>query len=70
MNKCPSLSSMLRHGQEVTHCHHSRGWLETPDGQFFQPKVSNVQFIAGRDKPFMCGNKRRSLWFKLFGINR
>lgn len=69
MSQCPSLSGMLRQGQEVTHCHHSNGWIETPDGRFFQPKASQVRFISGMAKPFIAGIKRRRWWARLMGIS-
>lgn len=69
MNECQSLSSMLRQGQLVSHCHHSRGWLETPDGRHFQPKASKVKFLPGLSKPWIAGVKARRWWAKLMGIS-
>ncbi|WP_411813585.1 phage filamentation protein Fil family protein [Erwinia tracheiphila] len=40
-----------------------RGWLETPDGRFFQPKASEVQFIKGRRIPFFVSSRTRRRWF-------
>lgn len=69
INQCPSLASMLKNGQQVTHHAHSRGWIETPDGQFYQPKASEVQFIKGRHLPFVSKLKPRRRWFaRLMGI--
>lgn len=45
LTQCPSLASLLTHGQQITHRQHQRGWIETPDGRFFQPKAADVQFI-------------------------
>lgn len=67
--QCPSLASMLTHGQAITHRHHTRGWLETPDGRHFQPKASEVQFIKGCRTPFIAHPRRRPRWFaRLMGI--
>lgn len=62
MNKipCPAFSAMLKNGQQVTHRRHTRGWLESPDGRFFQPKACDVQFIKGARLPFMAC--RREHW--------
>ncbi|AEN67362.1 hypothetical protein Entas_4689 (plasmid) [Enterobacter soli] len=49
----PSLASLLKNGCQVTHFKNSRGWLETPDGRFFKPEPVKVQFIKGKDKPFI-----------------
>ncbi|QBH97366.1 hypothetical protein EKN56_13730 [Limnobaculum zhutongyuii] len=69
MSECRSLSGMLRQGQEVTHCHHSRGWIETPDGRHFQPKASEVKFLPGLAKPWLSGVKcSRRWWARLMGI--
>nr|WP_314602195.1 phage filamentation protein Fil family protein [uncultured Enterobacter sp.] len=53
----PSLASLLKHGCQVTHFKNSRGWLETPDGQFFKPEPCKVQFIKGMSKPFVYTKK-------------
>lgn len=53
----PSLASLLKHGCQVTHFKNSRGWLETPDGKFFKPEPSKVQFIKGMSKPFVYTKK-------------
>ncbi|EDT6692646.1 hypothetical protein AH716_002308 [Salmonella enterica subsp. enterica] len=53
----PSLASLLRNGCQVTHCKSSRGWIETPDGRFFKPEPNKVQFIKGRDKPYVYTQK-------------
>lgn len=66
----PSLASLLTQGQLVTHRMHSRGWLETPDGKFFQPKPSDVQFISGCRLPFMSRPRNKRRWFtRLMGIS-
>jgi hypothetical protein len=36
-----------------SHTKNSRGWLETPDGRFFKPEPAKVQFIKGKNKPFI-----------------
>lgn len=65
--QCRSLAAMLVKGQLVTHHRHQRGWIETPDGRHFQPKASEVQFIAGCRTPFIAKPRRR--WFaRLMGI--
>lgn len=65
----PSLASLLVQGQQVTHHRHQRGWIETPDGRFFQPKVADVQFINGRKLPFMSRPRNKRRWFaRLMGI--
>jgi len=62
----PSLASLLKHGCQVTHFKNSRGWLETPDGQFFKPEPSKVQFIKGMSKPFVYTKKiNKGLLFNL-----
>lgn len=67
--ECPSLANMLTHGQQVTHRAHQRGWIETPDGRFFQPKVTDVQFVNGRRLPFMSRPRNKRRWFaRLMGI--
>lgn len=67
--QCPSLAAMLVKGQQVTHHQHQRGWIETPDGRYFQPKASEVQFIPGMRLPFLSGQKRKPRWFAaLMGI--
>lgn len=67
--QCPSLAIMLRHGQQITHRVHQRGWLETPDGRFYQPKATDVQFIKGRRLPFMSRPMNKPRWFaRLMGI--
>lgn len=67
--QCPSLANMLTHGQQVTHRAHQRGWLETPDGRFFQPKATEVQFIKGRRLPFISRQQNKPRWFaRLMGI--
>ncbi|HHH6535986.1 TPA: phage filamentation protein Fil family protein [Escherichia coli] len=53
----PSFASLLRSGCQVTHCKSTRGWLETPDGRYFKPEPSRVQFIKGRNKPFVYTQK-------------
>lgn len=66
---CPSLSAMLTNGQHITHRYHSRGWLETPDGRFIQPKASEVQFIKSCRTPFIASKRPRRRWFaRLMGI--
>lgn len=52
-DECPSLASLLKRGCQVTHFKNSRGWLETPDGRFFKPEPTKVQFIKGKNKPFI-----------------
>lgn len=67
--QCPSLAIMLTHGQQITHRTHQRGWLETPDGRFYQPKATEVQFIKGRCLPFMSRPQNKRRWFaRLMGI--
>ncbi|WP_140920184.1 phage filamentation protein Fil family protein [Limnobaculum xujianqingii] len=67
---CSSLSTMLRQEHLVSHHHHDRGWIETPDGRFFQPKASKVHFLPGLAKPFIAGIKRRRRWWaRLMGIS-
>ncbi|EKN3500815.1 phage filamentation protein Fil family protein [Yersinia enterocolitica] len=68
-NQCPSLSAMLRNGQQITHRHHQFGWIETPDGRSFQPKASEVQFIKGCRTPFMAKPRAKPRWWaRLMGI--
>lgn len=67
-NQCPSLASMLTKGHLVSHHAHGRGWLETPDGRFYQPKASEVQFIKGRNLPFVSKLKPRRWFARLMGI--
>ena len=70
MTQFPSLASLLTQGQQVTHRAHSRGWLETPDGRFFQPKATDVQFIRHRRLPFMSKPRNKRRWFaRLMGIS-
>jgi len=67
--QCPSLANMLTKGQQVTHRAHQRGWIETPDGRFFQPKATDVQFVIGRRLPFMSRPQNKRRWFaRLMGI--
>ncbi|MCT2387319.1 phage filamentation protein Fil family protein [Erwinia pyrifoliae] len=67
--QCPSLSAMLTHCQAVTHRRHSRGWIETPDERFFQPKATDVQFIKGCRTPFIVRPRRKARWFaRLMGV--
>ncbi|OAT26558.1 putative phage protein [Buttiauxella ferragutiae ATCC 51602] len=69
LSHCPSLASLLVQGQQVTHHRHQRGWIETPDGRFFQPKAADVQFINGRKLPFMSRPRNKRRWFaRLMGI--
>lgn len=69
ITQCPSLAAMLTNGQLVTHSLHQRGWIETPDGQFFQPKAADVQFIKGCRIPFMTRPRKKRRWFaRLMGI--
>lgn len=69
MIECPSLASLLTKGQQVTHRAHTRGWLETPDGRFFQPKATDVQFIKHCRLPFMSKPSTKRRWFaRLMGI--
>jgi len=69
MIECPSLASLLTKGQLITHRAHTRGWLETPDGQFFQPKATDVQFIKHCRLPFMSKPRGKRRWFaRLMGI--
>lgn len=56
-DNAPSLASLLKHGCQVTHFKNSRGWLETPDGRFFKPEPTKVQFIKGKNKPFIYTKK-------------
>lgn len=53
MNHGPSFASLLKSGCQVTHHRHTRGWIECPDGRFFQPDPAKVQFIKGKNKPFI-----------------
>ncbi|HBC5394435.1 phage filamentation protein Fil family protein [Escherichia coli] len=57
LGEIPSFASLLRSGCQVTHCKSTRGWLETPDGRYFKPEPSRVQFIKGRNKPFVYTQK-------------
>lgn len=67
--QAPSLASLLKQGCQVTHFKNNHGWLETPDGRFFQPKVADVQFIKGCRKPFMSNPRNKRRWFAwLMGI--
>ncbi|QHM72979.1 phage filamentation protein Fil family protein [Mixta intestinalis] len=69
MMQCPSFASLLNHGQQVTHRAHIRGWIETPDGRFFQPKAAEVKFIKGCRLPFMSRPRNKRRWFaRLMGI--
>ena len=69
MTECPSIASLLVHGQRVTHHAHQRGWIETPDGRFFQPKATEVQFIKSCRLPFMSRPRNPRRWFaRLMGI--
>lgn len=66
---CSSLSTMLRQEHLVSHHHHTRGWIETPDGRHIQPKASKVKFIPGLAKPWIAGVKpARRWWARLMGI--
>ena len=53
----PTLASLLKHGCLVTHFKNQNGWLETPDGRFFKPEASKIQFIKGKDKPFIYSQR-------------
>ncbi|WP_279050066.1 phage filamentation protein Fil family protein [Cedecea davisae] len=67
--ECPSLASLLTNGQKVTHRAHQRGWIETPDGRFFQQKAADVQFIKHCRLPFMSNPRNKRRWFaRLMGI--
>ncbi|MFU9138283.1 phage filamentation protein Fil family protein [Erwinia tasmaniensis] len=67
--QCPALAGLLTNGQIVTHRAHHRGWIETPDGRFFQPKATDVQFVNGRRLPFMSRPRNKRRWFaRLMGI--
>lgn len=68
-NQCPSLAAMLVNGQQVTHYRNQHGWIETPDGRYFQPKASEVQFIKGCRFPFMAKPRSKPRWWaRLMGI--
>ncbi|GAB2927922.1 phage filamentation protein Fil family protein [Hafnia psychrotolerans] len=56
-NYAPSFASMLKKGCQVTHHRHVNGWIETPDGRFFKPEPTKVQFIKGMSKPFVYTKK-------------
>ncbi|MCT2388600.1 phage filamentation protein Fil family protein [Erwinia pyrifoliae] len=65
----PSMASLLKHGCQVTHYRHSRGWIETPDGRYFQPNANDVQFVKGRRTPFISSQRRKLRWFaRLMGV--
>lgn len=65
----PSFASLLTKSQQVTHRAHTRGWIETPDGRFFQPKATDVQFIKHCRLPFMTRPRNKRRWFaRLMGI--
>lgn len=65
----PSFASLLTKSQQVTHRAHTRGWIETPDGRFFQPKATDVQFIKQSRLPFMSHPRNKRRWFaRLMGI--
>ena len=65
----PSFASLLTKSQQVTHRAHTRGWIETPDGRFFQPKATDVQFIKQSRLPFMSRPRNKRRWFaRLMGI--
>lgn len=69
LSNCPSLASLLTHGQQITHRHHQRGWIETPDGRFYQPKATDVQFVKNCRQPFMSRPRNKRRWFaRLMGI--
>lgn len=69
LTQCPSLASLLTHGQQITHRQHQRGWIETPDGRFFQPKAVDVQFVKNCRVPFMSRPRNTRRWFsRLMGI--
>lgn len=69
MTHCPSFASLLTKGQQITHRAHTRGWIETPDGRFFQPKAADVQFIKHCRLPFMTRPRNKRRWFaRLMGI--
>lgn len=69
LSQCPSLANLLNQAQQVTHHRHQRGWIETPDGRFFQPKANEVQFIDGQQVPFMSRPRNKRRWFsRLMGI--
>ncbi|KFB99662.1 hypothetical protein GTGU_04101 [Trabulsiella guamensis ATCC 49490] len=55
-DEAPSVASLLRRSGQVTHFKNSRGWIETPDGRFFKPEPSKVQFIDGKNKPYISAN--------------
>lgn len=66
---CPSMASLLTYGQQVTHRAHHHGWIETPNGRFFQPKSSDVQFIKGCRMPLISRPRNKRRWFaRLMGI--
>ncbi|AJJ62569.1 phage filamentation protein Fil family protein [Yersinia aldovae] len=68
-NQCPSLAAVLTNGQQVTHYRNQRGWIETPDGRFYQPKAAEVQFIKGCRFPFMTKPRAKPRWWaRLMGI--
>ncbi|EPD2924119.1 phage filamentation protein Fil family protein [Escherichia coli] len=53
----------------MTHRQHQRGWIETPDGRFFQPKAADVQFVKNCRVPFMSRPRNKRRWFsRLMGI--
>ncbi|WP_439413098.1 phage filamentation protein Fil family protein [Enterobacter ludwigii] len=52
-DELPSFASLLTKSCQVTHFKNSRGWIETPDERFFKPEPSRIQFIKGKDKPYI-----------------
>ncbi|WP_339327350.1 phage filamentation protein Fil family protein [Erwinia amylovora] len=63
------MASLLTHGCQVTHYRHSRGWIETPDGRYFQPNAINVHFLKGCRKPLIARHRRKPRWFaRLMGV--
>ncbi|UWS30649.1 phage filamentation protein Fil family protein [Erwinia pyrifoliae] len=67
----PSMASLLKHGCQVTHYRHSRGWIETPDGRYLQPEANKVHFIKGMSKPFVCAEKiNKGLFSRLLSLFR
>ncbi|MGA7588670.1 MAG: phage filamentation protein Fil family protein [Rouxiella badensis] len=66
---CPSIASMLTHGQQITHRAHHHGWIEAPNGRLFQPKATEVKFIKGCRVPFISRPRNKRRWFtRLMGI--
>ncbi|NJC99688.1 phage filamentation protein Fil family protein [Candidatus Erwinia dacicola] len=69
ITQAPSFASLLTTSCGITHRRHVRGWIETPDGQFFQPKAADVQFVKGCRLPYMSRPRNKRRWFaRLMGI--